>query len=167
MRLWNLQCWQEEELCYDSILCQLRRSWGQFNYHTFQLRSLSWLIWLPRRRALSSSEIQPCYVLTAQFNWLVGCTWCLVQWCELFNTAQLNWLVVLVLGWYNELINSEQVGWQVQYCSVQPWVGGPSTWYLVQYFSSNQLLNTAQFNCLVGCPSTTYLIQWYAKFSKL
>ena len=46
-------------------------------------------------------------MLRAQFNCLVGgcqSTWSLVQWCELFNTAQLNWLVLLVLGWYNELL---------------------------------------------------------------
>ena len=64
-------------------------------------------------------------MLRAQFNCLVGgcqSTWCLVHWCELFNTAQLNWLVLLVLGWYNELINSEQVGLQLQYCSVQPYL---------------------------------------------
>ena len=71
-------------------------------------------------------------MLRAQFNCLVGCqsTWCLVQWCELFNTARLNRLVVLVLSWYNELLLNNLGGsFNTAPSSRRLVVLVPGTWY--------------------------------------
>ena len=113
---------------------------------------------------LCAELIKNSTMLGAQFNCLVGCqsTWCLVH-CSVGFAILLCWT-----GWYCWYLVGT-MSWSIQNrlgCSFNT-AQFNHTWYLVQYFSSNQLLDTAQFNCLVGCPSTTYLVKWYAKFSKL